>query len=69
MHPELTARWDALLCSINDRLAGGEGMSVPPLTLDYLDDVLDVCADEAEEMDELLEEANSERHANDAGEW
>jgi len=31
-------RTDALLCSINERLAGGKGMDLPPLTRGWLRD-------------------------------
>ena len=41
-HPHLHARIDALLWSINERLAARRGLDLPKLTSDYLSDVLEV---------------------------
>jgi hypothetical protein len=40
-HPELLERTDNLLWSINERLAGHPGLSLPQLGSGWLDDIMD----------------------------
>lgn len=42
---------DALLWSINERMAGREGLDLDPLGTEWLDDLMDIAAVEAEEWD------------------
>ena len=37
-HPEIVERSDALLCSINERLAGGAGQNFAPITRGWMSD-------------------------------
>lgn len=45
------------LCSINDRLAGGDGWEMPPIEGDFLTDLLLFNAKDQGDADELEEEA------------
>lgn len=59
-HPELVFRTDTLLRSINDRLgrlAGCEsGTDVPPLTLDWLDDIASIQIADGTELEDARDE-------------
>ena len=61
-------RQDALLCSINDRLGGNPGQDVPPLTNEWLTDLLLVNEQEAERMDEESESGGGSV-ADDPNDW
>lgn len=51
-HPELIIRHDALLCSINDRLAGGAGTDFEPLSMDFILDTVDLQLQEVKLMED-----------------
>lgn len=63
-HPEVVTTTLELLWSINERLAGREGIDVPPPSLAFLQDVSDVARIQCEERERVMEEIqrNAHRH-------
>ena len=60
-------RQDAILCSINDRLGGNPGMDLPPLSSEWLTDLLLVNDQEAKRAEENDEDGGSV--ADDPNDW
>lgn len=56
MHPAFLVRADALLWSINERLAGRYGADLPPLGPEWLDDLLVIAQATAEQEEQTERE-------------
>jgi hypothetical protein len=50
-HPLVTFQKDALFRSINDRLGGGAGQDIPPLTREYLAELLEFAIANHEDLE------------------
>ncbi len=60
-HPEVIARTDALLVSINVRLGGKPGHDIPPMDTYYLDELIALAEAKAQATEEAIEEARHGR--------